>query len=538
MKRAVIYARVSKQREESVSIEAQIQQCTARAAQLGADVVKVFLDDGISGRETRNRAAFRRAKAFCEAANVDFFITWSTSRFARNMLELFRSDEELKSIGTRLECLNADIDDETDAGFVNKAIHGLMDEMYSRQVARDTLRSQKLAAASGYFTGGGLPFGYRAVKEGLRSRLVVDQSEAVVVQKIFSLCLAGSGAQAIALALNAAGQLRRGTKWTKNGVNYLLKNEVYTGVRIFNKTHRRTRKVKPVDQWVKVASHPALVTTEDFERVQTMLEQRTPHHEHGGGHRSAFLFTGLVECGICSGRLQIRTGRGNGGLYSYYACLGHKNGAPRCLFKAVRADLFDDWLLGEILDHVITPAAMVEALEDLAAAGASWAREREAARAQLVAKIRDIEARRARLFELLEQGGRSTPDLALVSQRLRERSAELEQLQAELVTLEATPAPGRAPKVEPETAVEVMREVIGRADAKRKRAFLGAFIERVTANLDGVTVEYRPEALLEAGSGSSVRSTCRWLPVSGVLRTKTINLGRPGRSTVARAGRG
>ncbi|WP_290906339.1 recombinase family protein, partial [Aquabacterium sp.] len=154
MKRAVIYARVSKQREESVSIEAQIEQCTARAAQLGATVVRVFLDDGVSGREARNRAAFLKAKAFCEAANVDFFVTWSTSRFARNLMELFQSQAELREIGTRLECLNADVDDETDAGFISKVFNGAMDEMYSRQVARDTLRSQKKAAAEGYYTGG------------------------------------------------------------------------------------------------------------------------------------------------------------------------------------------------------------------------------------------------------------------------------------------------------------------------------------------------------------------------------------------------
>lgn len=516
MKRAVIYARVSKAREESVSIEAQIDHCTARAKALGAAVVKVFLDEGISGREARNRAAFLRAKAYCEAANVDYFITWSTSRFARNMLELFRSEAELREIGTKLECLNADIDDETDTGFINKAINGLMDEMYSRQVARDTLRSQKQAASAGFFTGGGVPFGYRTVKDGARSRLDAEPDEAAVVAKAFALCLQGLGAQAIALLLNEEGQLRRGRRWGKNGVNYLLKNELYMGVRTFNKTQRRTRRQKPREQWIQVASHPALVSRDDFERVQTMLEERTPHHDRGGGHGSTFLFTGLAVCGICSERLQIRTGKGRGGtVYSYYACLAHKKGAPRCLFRAVRADLLDAWLLDEVLAHVVTPQAMREALEELLAAGANWIREREAQRAQLVATMRELEGKREKLFQLLEAGGAGTPDLAMVTQRLRDRTAELQQLQDRLAALEAAPAPGRHQAVEPETAVEVMREVIEAADAKKKRAFLGAFIERITLAPDGVTVEYRPEALLDAGSGTSVRSEKRWLPDLG-----------------------
>ena len=215
MKSAVIYARVSKQKEESVSLEAQIEQCTLRAQALGASVIKVFTDDGISGREARNRTAFLKAKVYCEAANVDYFITWSTSRFARNVMELFMSEAALKDIGTQLECLNADINDETDSGFINKVFNGAMDEMYSRQVARDTLRSQKQSAAAGYFTGGGLPFGYRTVKDGVRSRLDVDPDEAHIVAKMFNLSLDRLGMQAIALMLNAAGQLRRGRPWEK-----------------------------------------------------------------------------------------------------------------------------------------------------------------------------------------------------------------------------------------------------------------------------------------------------------------------------------
>jgi site-specific DNA recombinase len=514
MKRAVIYARVSKQREESVSIEAQIEQCTARAAQLGASVVQVFLDDGISGREAKNRAAFLKAKVYCEAANVDYFITWSTSRFARNLMELFKSEAELREIGTKLECLNADTDDDTDAGFISKVFNGAMDEMYSRQVARDTLRSQKKSAAAGYFTGGCMPFGYRPVKEGQKTRLEINPETAPIVLKAFDLFLQGGlGVQAIALQLNHLGMLRAGKRWGKNTVNYLLKNEVYTGMKTFNKTHRKTRKIKPRAEWVQVESHPALVSREDFERVQAMMEQRTPHAGgRGGTPLSTFLFTGLVQCGICSEKLQISNGTGRAGVrYSYYGCMAHKKGAPRCLFRKVRADLLDEWLLGEILERVITPPVMVQAMEDLASAGAEWIREREAKRTALVKAMRELEGRRERLFELLEAGGKDTVDLALVAKRLRDRSAELEQLQRELVALEATPAPGRVVKIDPAVAVEVMREVIGEADTKKKRAFLGAFIEKVVLAMDVATVDYRSEALLNAGSRTSVHSVNRWL---------------------------
>jgi site-specific DNA recombinase len=528
MKRAVIYARLSKEREASVSIEAQIEHCTARALQLGATVVRVFQDEGISGREARNRTAFQHAKAFCEAANVEYFITWSTSRFARNMMELFISEAELRGVGTTLECLNADINDETDSGLVNKAINGLMDELYSRQVARDTLRSQKKSAADGFFTGGRYPFGYRTVKVGARSRMEICPVDGPIAARVFELAGEGLGAQAIALRMNEEQLLRAGAPWTKNTVNYTLRSETYTGVRTFNKTHRRTRKVKPREEWIQVESHPALVDRETFERIQAMMTARAPAYEHGGTPRSTFLFTGLATCGICSGRLQICTGKGRGGtLYSYYGCVAHRHGSPRCALRQVRADLFDEWLLGEILARVITPGVMVEAMQDLLVAGAQWVRDRETRRAQIVAGMREQEARRDKLFELLERDGRDTPDLAAVAQRLRERTAELEQLQRDLITLEATPAPRSIERVDPAVAVEVMREVIAAADTKKKRAFLGAFLEKILLGPTTVTIDYRPEALLSTSMGAGVRSECRWLPVASSLRTKSILVDRP-----------
>lgn len=190
----------------------------------------------------------------------------------------------------------------------------------------------------------------------------------------------------------------------------------------------------------------------------------------------------------------------------------------------MRADLLDDWLLGEILDRVITPPVMVQAMEDLASAGAEWVRGRETRRAGIVKAMRELEGRREKLFELLEAGGKDTADLTLVAQRLRQRSAEIEQLQRDLVALEAAPAPGRVKRIDPAVAVEVMREVIAAGDTKKKRAFLGAFIDRVTIGVDTATVEYRGEALLQASSTPSVHSVRSWLPDGGESTNWSIQI--------------
>ena len=85
MKRAVIYARVStdKQADEGLSIDSQIDSCRRKAEQLGAVVLHVFRDEGISGT-TDARPGFRTAINRCAVGDVDFMICWSSSRFARD----------------------------------------------------------------------------------------------------------------------------------------------------------------------------------------------------------------------------------------------------------------------------------------------------------------------------------------------------------------------------------------------------------------------------------------------------------------------
>lgn len=60
---AVIYARVSttRQADDQLPIQGQIDRCQEKAAALGADVVKVFVDEGISGRSDQVRGRPRRS---------------------------------------------------------------------------------------------------------------------------------------------------------------------------------------------------------------------------------------------------------------------------------------------------------------------------------------------------------------------------------------------------------------------------------------------------------------------------------------------
>lgn len=530
MKRAVIYARVSSQRQadDGVSMQSQIEQCRAKALALGCEVEEVFRDDGVSGRSD-NRPGFQAALAYCAAHRISHFVCWSTSRFGRNLEDALKNTNQLREWGTKAAYVHQDIDLETDQGWMLGVMTGMMDEIYSRNISRDTLRSMITASRDGFFVGGRAPFGYQVQRVGKRSKLVAQEDDAAIVRTMFDLALReGLGAQSIALKLNALGLKRHGKAWGKNSIATILKNPSYMGHRLFNQTKVKTREAKPAEDVVRVASHPALISQEDFEKVQTMMKDRIPH-ETGGAPRSAFAFTGLLRCGVCNEPLQIRNGTGRGGkLYSYYACLAHKKGAPRCCLKSVPAEAFDAWMVDELMAKVLTVQVVEKVVRDIRANGGRWAEDRELRRRALVKEMRETEGRRNNLYDILETQGKDVPNLGDLTARLRELNDSIRGVERALQELEAQPAPDYdLVDVDPQQAVETIRGVISACtDAKRLRALLGTFVHAIAFSNATVIVEYREDALLRSPT-PTVHSGVRWLPDTASIRTKKLKIERP-----------
>lgn len=178
MKRAIIYVRVSttRQADEGISIDAQTDQCRKKAQELGAGVLQIFHDEDITGTSAVKRQAFQRAIHYCAVNDVDYFIVWSTSRFARNKLDAARYKLLLRESGTRLVYASMNIDSDTDEGWFTDSIMEIMDERISRQISRDTRRAMLKNAEEGWFNGGRAPFGYQITSQGKRRKLVPNDA--------------------------------------------------------------------------------------------------------------------------------------------------------------------------------------------------------------------------------------------------------------------------------------------------------------------------------------------------------------------------
>lgn len=522
-RRAVIYVRVSsaRQAEDGLPIESQMEQCQAKALGLGARVMRVFKDEGISGRTTR-RPAFIEAMEFCDQNRVDLFICWSTSRFARNRIDAALHKRALKKVGTQLVYVSQDFGDHDDA-WLTEAIIEVIDEQYSRTISKDTRRSMAKNAVDGFWNGGRVPFGFQPVAEGKRRKLAPLETEAVVVRTMYRWYMDGLGCKEISSRLNAAGLLRRGSYWSKNTVSNVITNPVMKGC--VSWTDRGETIVTP--------SHEGVITEEEFDMVIEMMNERAPRNV-GGRPKSAAVFSGILRCGFCGEAMMTESATGRAGSrYHYYNCRSFLKGLGGCESRRVSVELVDASLVDAVCDRVFTPENLRGLVVELRQQSSEFERMRQDKIDAIATELVDVERRLRRLYESIEAD--AGLELADVAPRLRELRTRQEALKKAAVHTASEDGPQVTMSEEDVwRAAEMFKDVVRSTDdASKLRQFMGSIVKKASISGTEVLLDYWPESIVNALGGSQCEVT--WLPGMATGRTKRIRvvLGVKGHSIAA-----
>ncbi|MBK7093481.1 MAG: recombinase family protein [bacterium] len=275
--KAVLYARVSseKQAEKDLSIPAQLKALRKHAESKGYDVVRDYVDEAESAR-TAHRPAFQEMIAASKnrVKQFDVILVWKLSRFARNREDSIMYKSLLRKHGVQLVSINEQIDD-TPTGKLFEGMIEVMDEFYSANLAQDTKRGMRESASRGYFSGGTPPIGYlidRSEKGANgKGRFVLDENYSGVIRRIFDMALSGKGAKEITKSLNSEGlKNNRGKAWNKNGVLYILGNELYTGTLIWGRKDKSQQPIRRED------NHPAIISMDQFAAVRRLVGSKSP----------------------------------------------------------------------------------------------------------------------------------------------------------------------------------------------------------------------------------------------------------------------
>jgi len=504
MANAVVYLRVStgKQAEKDLPIQSQLQQCQEKAKSLGAEVVKIFSDEGVSGR-TDARPQFQEALAYCETFPVDYFITWSTSRFARNRLDAQLNKRRLSRAEVKLEYVTVSIDSQSGSGMLHEGILELFDEYFSHQLSTDTRRSMIKNAKDGFWNGGSTPFGYvpkPAEENPRRKRLQVLHKEATIVRKIFELRLNGLGGRSIAVLLNDNGQLNRNRKWNKTSVLGLLRNECVLGMTVLGKRNAQRGNLALSDV-IRIKSHGAIITQETWDAVQSVMDSEVASPDNGSP-KSSWLFTGLIRCDKCGDAMQIESAKGRSKRYYYYNCRNYQR-SKSCQNRRLSAPAMDGWLADVVCKKVLSPKNLSQVVRDISEMSKSWKSEVTEKRNELTREISRLRSANDKLYSYLE-----SPDGVLVvsdlAPRIRSNNKQLEGLDSELSMLEKSGIPARVDDIETAELSELLTDLVKNGQNPRKiRLFFRGFIEDIRIDDDSIMINYAKQ-LLVSGSNTVV----------------------------------
>jgi site-specific DNA recombinase len=315
---------------------------------------------------------------------------------------------------------------------------------------------------------GGRIFGYRNedVFKGMDThgrplkshvKRVIDEEEAKIVVRIFTMYDEGMGLKKIARILTAekvpspmssrrTDGLEKFVGWCISTVNACLKRETYHGVVVWNKTRKRNDEGKwkpterPQDEWIRAEVPELRIVNEDlWNRVQTQrqeTESRTLRLESGrlSGrpplNRVVSLLAGQTRCGICGGGLIVESGGKKRGRIPKYICNRHRTNRSCPNALRIACEEMDEAVLSAIEEHALTPEAINQVIE------ATERDDLKETQTRLERELADVEKRSKQLVTLAERGA---GDLDPLVSRMRELETRKKELRRELATLRPIP---------------------------------------------------------------------------------------------------
>ena len=161
MKTAVIYARYSSDKQTEQSIEGQLRVCQEYASANKMLVVDTYIDRAVTGTNDQ-RAGFQKMMKDSNKKAWDYVLVYKLDRFSRDKYETAIHRRTLKNNGIKLISAMERIPDSPEGIILESLLEG-MNQYYSAELSQKVKRGMRETRSKGMYTGGGLPYGYRAV---------------------------------------------------------------------------------------------------------------------------------------------------------------------------------------------------------------------------------------------------------------------------------------------------------------------------------------------------------------------------------------
>ena len=352
--KAGIYVRISRDLAgESLGVQRQEEDCRALAAQLGWEVLELYVDNDKSALKAR--PAYTQMLADIGRGHIGAILAWHPDRLYRRVTDLADLVAACKEHNTQVATVNAGhIDLSTPTG---RLVAGLLAQVAMYEVEHKSerwSRSWQQAREQGRppRTGTRL-FGYT------RDSAVVP-AEKAIVREMAARVLAGDTLESVLRWLEAGSvQTTRGNDWTAQNLKQFLTNPRLAGWSTLK------RAIVGEGHW------EPLLDRDTFEQINVLLKSRTRAHVPRKS-----LLNGLIVCGREGCGFRLVTGgqtKHDGRRVRIYRCPNRAGmrGCGRTAVEAARVDeLVEEYARIRLADPLVR-----ENLERLAETGQGNAAE-------------------------------------------------------------------------------------------------------------------------------------------------------------------
>jgi site-specific DNA recombinase len=454
--RCAAYARYSSDLQSPRSIEDQLRICREYAQSRGFMYLEehIYVDEALSGVGADRPGLGRLLDAALSSARpFDIILLDDSSRLARNTKDALTFFERLNFAGIRLIAVSQGIDSDNEQAHVLVTVHGMVDSLYVKELAKKTHRGLEGLMLRGQHTGGRC-FGYDSVPvPGTTGKqLIINENEAAVVRRIFEMSADGQSLKTIAKTLNRecvppprprAG--KRYATWCPTCIRAMLRRDLYAGKVVWNSsrfvkvpgTNKRVRRMRPESEW-RTMAHPELQIVSDdlWQRVKARQENLLATYG-GAKHKglqprsatSPYLLSGILKCGVCGANLAIVTGYSSYGNYPKYGCSQHFNRGACSNSVMVRRDWVEERLLDELQNQVLKREAIEYVLDEFGTHVKSAFANLSNQMAQMRERKQKLEGELRRLASTAAETG---PSVFLV-EAIHEREQQLRQITDQLL---------------------------------------------------------------------------------------------------------
>src|SRR3954469_2365910 len=374
-----IYARVSTQRQaQADGLTQQLDRLLAHALRQGWTVQAehAFRDHGYSGASLK-RQGLEGLRDRTALRELDRVLITAPDRLARNYVHQVLLLEEITATGCAVEFLDRPMSQDPHDQLLLQ-IRGAVAEYERSLICKGMRRGGLRKLQAGVLLPWTRPpYGYCLDPDRPRDPAGVrlDAARAAEVSEMFAW-----SAEAGCSLFGLAKKLYRERvspphgpgRWNVTTLRRILTNPVYTGAVYAGRVQEArgtgvtatSRRLRPREDWITVASIPALVSQEQFDRVQDKLAQnRQFARRNNTAH--PYLLRALVSCGVCG---LSCLGRCLPSGYRYDCCRGklsavHSHRETTCPSRYILAEQVDA-LVWEALCRLLNePEAIRFALE-------------------------------------------------------------------------------------------------------------------------------------------------------------------------------